>query len=99
MERVNFAAQEIGDLAKPGVQDFVAGLAAGAPVTPEAAVDAALAFMGPLRAAPETRRALVEHVRLDGDLGFATETERQLSAERAAELLQLIAASREYQFA
>jgi uncharacterized protein (DUF1800 family) len=99
MERVNFAAQEIGDLAKPGVQAFVAGLAAGAPVTPEAAVDAALAFMGPLRAAPDTRRALVEHVRRDGDLGFATEAERQLSAERAAELLQLIAASREYQFA
>jgi hypothetical protein len=36
-------------------------------------------------------------VRRDGDLRFDTEAGRQTSAERVAELLQLIAASREYQ--
>jgi uncharacterized protein (DUF1800 family) len=100
MERINFAAQEIGDLAKPGVQAFVDGLAAtGEPVTPELAVDRALAFMGLLRAAPETRQALLQHVRRDGDLCFAAAAERQASAERVAELLLLLAASCEYQFA
>jgi hypothetical protein len=62
-------------------------------------VDAALAFMGPLRAAASTREALLKHARQDGDLRFAAEAERQASAERMAELLQLVAASREYQFA
>jgi len=98
MERINFAAQELGDLRKPGVRGLVRDLAgAGAPTTPEAAVDRALAFMGYLRAAPETRRVLLEHVARDGDLGFETEAQRRTSAERVAELLQLIAASREYQ--
>jgi len=100
MERVNFAAQELGDLSKPGVQGLVDDLAGpGTAVAPEAAVDRALAFMGPLRAAPETRQALLQHVARDGDLRFDAAAERQTSAERVAELLQLIAASREYQFA
>jgi hypothetical protein len=41
----------------------------------------------------------VEHVRRDGDLEFGTVAERQVSAERIAELLQLVVASREYQLA
>jgi hypothetical protein len=103
MERVNFAAQEIGDLNKPGVQEFVRAVGEGrgaqwGPVTPEEAVQQALLFMGPLQPAPDTLRALLEHVRRDGDLTFGTGAERQASAERLAELLQLVAASREYQF-
>ena len=98
MERVNFAAQQVGDPAKPGVQALVRSLAESGPAcSPEQAVDRALAFMGPLRAAPSTREVLVDHVRRDGDLRFDTEADRQTSAERVAELLQLIAASREYQ--
>ena len=99
MERVNFAAQELGDPATPGVQSLVQKLAAAAACSPEQVVDEALAFTGPLRASPATRTALVDHVSRDGDLRFAAEAERQTSAERVAELLQLIAASREYQFA
>ncbi|MGH2368651.1 MAG: DUF1800 domain-containing protein [Chloroflexota bacterium] len=100
MERVNFAAQELGDPTKPGAQQLVRALTeGGASCPPEVAVDRALAFMGPLRAAPATRQVLVDHVRRDGDLRFATEVDRQTAAERIAELLQLIAASREYQFA
>ena len=118
MERVNFAAQEIGDLNKPGVQELVRAVGAGGaptpverakrvtgegvhgggPVTPDEAVEQALLFMGPLHPAPDTLRALLEHVRRDGDLTFGTGAERQASAERLAELLQLVAASREYQF-
>jgi uncharacterized protein (DUF1800 family) len=109
MERVNFAAQEVGDPTKPGVQALVDRLAAaarasgsngsGTSCAPELAVDTALAFMGPLRAAPSTRAVLIDHVRRDGDLYFDTAADRQTSAERVAELLQLIAASREYQLA
>jgi uncharacterized protein (DUF1800 family) len=103
MERVNFGAQQVGDPTRPGVQRLVGRLAEtageGGTCTPEAAIDAALAFMGPLRAAPATRQVLAEHVRRDGDLRFDTAAERQTSAERVAELLQLVAASREYQMA
>src|SRR5262249_5522179 len=56
MERVNFAAQELGDLAKPGVQAFVDTLGeGGAPLPPGDAVDRTLVFLGPLRATPATR--------------------------------------------
>jgi uncharacterized protein (DUF1800 family) len=99
MERVNFAAQELGDAKTPGVQSLVKKLAAGTACSPERAVAEALAFLGPLRPAPSTRVALVDHVSRDGDLRFDTESERQTSAERVAELLQLVAATREYQFA
>lgn len=100
MERVNFAAQELGDSTKPGVQELVNALGSGsAACSPERAVDEALAFAGPLRAAPGTRSALVRHVARDGDLAFATDADRQTSAERIAELLQLIAATGEYQLA
>ena len=54
------------------------------------------AMEGRLGAALAVR--LLEHVRRDGDLTFGTGAERQASAERLAELLQLVAASREYQF-
>jgi uncharacterized protein (DUF1800 family) len=99
MERVNFAAQELGNPATPGVQSLVQRLGSETTVSPEQVVDAALAFMGPLRASPATRAALIDHVRRDGVLSFAAEAERQTSAERVAEVLQLIAASLEYQFA
>ena len=99
MERVNFAAQELGDAAAPGVQPLLQRLGASVACAPEQAVDEALAFLGPLRAVPSTRAALVEHVSRDSDLRFGTEAERQASAERIAELLQLVAATREYQFA
>jgi uncharacterized protein (DUF1800 family) len=100
MERVNFAAQELGDPATAGVQGIVQRLAAaGSACSPESVVDEALAFMGPLRVSAATRSALVEHVARDGELRFATEGERRVAAERIAEVLQLIAASREYQFA
>src|SRR5207237_10099450 len=99
-ERVNFAVNEFADVTKPGVQAMVERLSAlGATLTPEALVDHCLDLMGSLSVGNETRQALLRYARQDGALRFDTPDERQASAVRLGRLLQLIVASKEYQFA
>src|SRR5262249_15556245 len=103
-ERVNFAVNQLADLDKPGIQDFVDRLAArdGAParsLSPEEIVDGCLDLVGPLDANDEPRRALLDAAESGGPLRFDTPENRQASAARVVRLLQLIVASREYQFA
>src|SRR5439155_18885864 len=100
-ERVNFAVNEFADVTKPGVQAIVERLSAlGTALAPEALVDHCLDLMGSLSVGNETRQALLRHARNGGELRFDTpEEERQASAVRVSRLLQLIVASKEYQFA
>ncbi|HLZ07693.1 MAG TPA: DUF1800 family protein, partial [Chloroflexota bacterium] len=102
-ERVNFAVNQLADLSKPGIQDIVNRLAArdGAPggsLSSEQLVDYCLELVGPVEAGEETRRALLEASAADGPARFDGDEERQKSATRVGRLLQLIVASREYQF-
>jgi hypothetical protein len=46
-----------------------------------------------------TKTALVEHANAGGVLGFATDSEREASTDRAVRLLQLIVSTGEFQFA
>ena len=103
-ERVNFAVNQLADLAKPGIQDIVNRLAArdGAPggsLAAEEVVDGCLDLVGPLEVDDVTRQALLDAIEAGGRLRFDTPEERQASAARIDRLLQLIVASREYQFA
>ena len=99
-ERVNFAVNEMADLTKPGIQDIVARLGDGhAPLSPEEFVEGCLDLIGPLEVGGETRKALLEYGESGGELRFDTEAERDVSAQRVGHMLQLIVASREYQFA
>jgi uncharacterized protein (DUF1800 family) len=102
-ERVNFAVNQLADLSKPGIQDIVNRLAArdGAPggsLSSENLVDYCLELVGQLEVGDETRRALLDASAADGPARFDGEEERQKSATRVGRLLQLIVASREYQF-
>jgi hypothetical protein len=101
---VNFAVNQLADLAKPGMRDLVDQLAArdgtpGKPLSPEAVVDGCLELVGPLDVGDETRRALLDAAESGGPISFATKSESEASAARIARLIQLIVASREYQFA
>ena len=55
--------------------------------------------MGPLEVSQETRQELASHASAAGTLGWGTDDEIQRSTERISEMLQLIVALRDYQYA
>ena len=100
VNRVNFVANRVGDLSLPGVQRIVARLGDNTePISPSDFVDGCLELMGSMRVEEDTRHALIAHVERGGSLGRDTEEERTSFGSKVGELLQLIASSREYQFA
>ena len=100
VNRVNFVANRVGDLSLPGVQRIVARLGDNTePISPSDFVDGCLELMGSMRVEEDTRHALLAHVERGGPLGRDTEEERTSFGSKVGELLQLIASSREYQFA
>jgi hypothetical protein len=99
-ERVNCAVGEMADVTKPGIQDIMARLQArGTALAPETFVDACLDLMGALEIGPATRQVLTGYATSGGDLRFGTAADDASSARRIGRMLQLIAASQEYQFA
>ena len=99
VERVNFAADQVGDISKPGVRRIVESLAAlGVFMTPEQLVDGCLDLIGPVGVSPARREELIAHVSRGGEVRCGTHEERQSFDERVARLLQLIVAAPEFQF-
>jgi hypothetical protein len=72
-------------------------LQVASPLSPEAFVDMCLDLVGPLQVREATRAALIDYVRLGGELCFDME-QAATASQRVGDLLQLIVASREYQF-
>ena len=100
VNRVNFVADRVGDVSLPGVRSIVDRLSAGSgPIAPSEFVDGCLELMGPVRVTDDTRQALIAHAELGGPLARESEDDRNAFAQRVAKMLQLIASSREYQFA
>lgn len=99
MKRVNFAADMVGDVTKPGVQDIIERVKAKGDLSPEQFVDTCLDLMGPLEVREENRQQLVGHASETGPLSWGTDHEAAASIQRIAEMLQLIVATREYQYA
>jgi hypothetical protein len=95
VERVNFAADQVGDIDKPGIQKIIKRLRAMGTLSPTAFVDACLDLVGPLAVADTTRSALISFAEKGGALNL-TEGDRAAD-QRVGELLQLIVATREYQ--
>jgi uncharacterized protein (DUF1800 family) len=98
-ERINFAVNELNDVSKPGIQELISRFKAEAPVAPKRFVEMALDLVGPVIAGEETYDALMRFANLDGELTFDTDENAQKSAERIGRMVQLIVATREYQFA
>ena len=100
VHRVNYATSEFSDAEKPGVRAIIDRVKAqGSQLSPEQAVDVCLDLMGPLSDSEAIRRELIDHVSPDGDVRFGSESLDQQSVERIRGILQLIVASREYQYA
>jgi uncharacterized protein (DUF1800 family) len=96
VERVNFAAGEVGDTTKPGVRRILERLAAMGELSPERFLDACLDLMGPVEARETTRNALYEFALKGGPLRLGT-ADDSAAEQRVGELLQLIVATREFQ--
>ena len=98
MKRVNFVADRVGNLELPGVQDIVNRLSStDTAMTAEALVDRCLEEMGPLNVSDLTRKELVAQAESGGPVSLS-EDNHDAFAQRVAEMLSLIAATREYQF-
>jgi hypothetical protein len=98
MKRVNFAASMLGELSRPGMAALVRRLQAQGEQAPAGFVDSCLDLLGPVPVQPEVRQRLVEHAREGGPLTWGTEPAVTESRKRVAEMFQLIASLREFQY-
>jgi len=93
VERVNYAASQVGDVTKPGVRKIIDRLHEQGELSPEAFVDGCLDLIGPLEVSDRTQEALVGFARKGGNLNL----DEAAQAQRVGEMLQLIVATREFQ--
>jgi hypothetical protein len=99
MRRINFTADLVGDVNRPGIQSIISRLQAQGDLSPEKFVDTCLDLMGPLEVDQETRQELIDHASVDGNLNWDAGQDSAKSNERVSEMLQLIVSLRDYQYA
>jgi uncharacterized protein (DUF1800 family) len=99
VERMNFASEELGNTMTPGSQALIRRLAAdnGGTVTPERLVDVCLDHLGALSVQEETRSRLVEYAAEGGDIQVDGHTLGEKARQSVAGVVQLIAATPEFQ--
>ena len=103
VERINFAADQVGNLGLPGVQDMVDRVGSGGSggsgttgtIGAEAVVDRCLELLGAYELADITREQLTDHISRGGELHPGTAD----FSQRVGQTLQLIVSTQEYQFA
>ena len=93
VERVNFASQQIGDPAKPGVQAMIDRIGADTARigTPEGLIDACLDQIGAVTVDEKTLKVLVDFVAQNA--GASDDGDRK----RIAEALQMVASTQQFQ--
>jgi hypothetical protein len=99
MRRVNFTAELVGDVSRPGIKDLVTRLKASNGHNPQEVVDSCLDLMGPLEVNKESRDELISFLSEAGSFSWDTPDQIETSTKRVSELLQLIVSLREYQYA
>jgi len=99
MRRINFTAELVGDVSRPGIKSMVDRLIANGDTSAEAVVDSCLDLMGPLEVNPESLTELNGFVAKSGDFAWDSEADIEKSSQRVSALLQLIVSLREFQYA
>ena len=99
VERVNLAAQQLGDLSKPGVFAMVQGIKArlGPVISPRRLVDGCLDQMGAISVSSATRSVLIAFASQQGDLALSGHGADNQADRRVVEMIQLVAATHEFQ--
>ena len=99
-ERVNFAANQLADVGKPGIREIVRRLEeTGSTIAPADLVVQCLDLAGQVEPGEETRRGLTRLAESQGYLSFETDEGRERATRHIGRMLQLIVSSREYQMA
>lgn len=94
VERINFTADQMGNVNLPGIKAIISRLSSEKITEPSALVERCLDMLGAYALPDETRSYLVEHIGKSGDLKPGTDT----YGSQVAQTLQLIVATQEYQF-
>ena len=96
VERINFTADQVGNINLPGVRAIIDRLSSeGATMSPERLVDRCLDMLGAYELVEDTRSKLVAHAEWQGELGTGTEE----FAQSVGQMLQLVVATPEYLYA
>ena len=99
VERINFAAELLGNTELDGVRGLVNRLMArGDTLTPEQFVEGCLDMTGPVQVTDDTHAQLVAHASQEGNLSHGSDDERVTFTRRTGEMFQMIAATAEFQF-
>ena len=96
LARINFVADSVTRTSQPGIQSIIGHMKSDNVNTPDEVLDACLAHMGFLELSSETREQLDEHANAGGNLDWSDES---ATAIRIGEIMALISATTEYQFA
>jgi hypothetical protein len=100
VERINFVADEVGNIGQPGVQAIVEELLKRGPaLEPETIIDGCLELMGQLRLEPANRQQLIDQLQRSGPVRTDTPEGRRAAQETILRTLKMIGSTREYQFA
>jgi uncharacterized protein (DUF1800 family) len=100
VERINFVADEVGNIHQPGIKVIVEVLLNSSPVLgPEEIIDGCLELMGQLRLEPENRQNLIDQIRRNGEVLTDNPEDRLDAQETILRTLRMIGSTREYQFA
>ena len=98
MRRVNFTADLVGDVDRPGIKAMIDRMRQQGQMATEEFVDTCLDLMGPLDVDAQTRQELVDHAAAGGPLAWDLASDSGVSTQRVAEMLQLIVSLRDYQY-
>ena len=99
LQRINFVSDKFGNTKLPGIKAIIDRLATREEMTPEEFVDGCLELLGPMQVDDDTKVELVTHAETEGVVTRgSSEEERHIFGQRVVQMLQLIAATREYQF-
>ena len=84
VQRVNFVAEELGNVELPGVRAIIERLATenGGTLAPDEVVERCLDLVGPVDASEGTRAALTEHVASRGELDLRGHQQGDESEQR-----------------
>ena len=95
VERLNFAAEQVGDVSTPGIQAIIARLGSeSSSISPERLLDGCLEMLGHYQLTDDTHAMILAQAEQRGAVESGTEE----FSERVAQMLQFIVSTQEYQF-
>jgi hypothetical protein len=96
MARINFMADKVGNISAPGVRGVIDRLKAKGSLSPEQLVDGCLDLLGPVEVSADTKQQLLSQANEWGQISWSN---GDAGDQHVGQMLQLIVATREYQFA